>query len=275
ACRRDRRAGRRRAPRHRGTNQGCARNRRAGGRPQRGVGDALGACSRCSRGSASCAGGASRQVGQRGAGDRAARRRAGSRVQARPIRLAARPPEPDHALVRLGEAGLLFCRGAARRSSYLFRHLLLRDALYGSLPSPRRQQLHARVATVLEQRFPELAEREPELLAAHLGGANEPGQAIEYWFKAGEQAKKRAADREAVALLRTALRLTEELPDPFERAAWELRISIALGPALMTAEGSAAPEVARVYARARELAEEGGRMARLFQALWGSWLASF
>jgi predicted ATPase len=135
--------------------------------------------------------------------------------------------------------------------------------------------LHTRVAAVLEQRFPELAEREPELLAAHLGAANEPGQAMEYWFKAGEQAKKRSADREAVALLRTALRLTEELPDPFERAAWELRVSIALGPALMTAEGSAAPEVACVYARARELAEEGGRTARLFQALWGSWLASF
>jgi hypothetical protein len=135
--------------------------------------------------------------------------------------------------------------------------------------------LHARVAATLEQRFPEIAGRYPELVAQHLSAAGTTGRAIEYWFRGGERAKRRAADHEAIAQLRAALRLAEELPDPFERAAWELRTSIALGPVLMKTTSSAAPEVARVYARARRLAEESGRSVRLFQALWASWLASF
>ena len=191
------------------------------------------------------------------------------------IRQIVRQPNLDAALAQLTDAGLLVCRGAAPQSSYLFKHALVQEAAYGTLVRARRQELHARAAAALEQRFPDIVERQPELLAHHLSAAGAPVRAIEYWFRAGERAKKRSADREVIDLLRAALRLTEELADPFERAAWELRISIALGPALMTTTSSAAPEVARVYARARQLAEESGRSVRLFQALWGSWLASF
>jgi predicted ATPase len=191
------------------------------------------------------------------------------------IRRVARRPDLDAALGQLTATGLLFRRGIGPRSSYLFKHALVQDAIYATLLHRRRQELHARVASALEQHLPDLVERQPELLARHLSAAGTPGPAIEYWLRAGERARKRSADREAIAQLRTALRLTEELPDSFERTAWELRISIALGPALMTTTSSAEPEVARVYARARQLAEESGRTVRLFQALWSSWLASF
>ena len=43
----------------------------------------------------------------------------------------------------------------------------------------------------------------------------------------------------------------------------------------MTAHSSAAPEIGRVYARARQLAREIGRLAELFPPLWGSWLVAF
>jgi predicted ATPase len=46
-------------------------------------------------------------------------------------------------LDRLAEAGLLFCRGVAPQSSYLFKHALVQDAAYGSLLRARRQELHA------------------------------------------------------------------------------------------------------------------------------------
>jgi predicted ATPase len=36
-------------------------------------------------------------------------------------------------LDRLVEAGLLFCRGVAPQSSYLFKHALVQDAAYGTL----------------------------------------------------------------------------------------------------------------------------------------------
>ena len=64
---------------------------------------------------------------------------------------------------QLGDAGLLFCRGTAPHSSYLFKHALVQDAAYGTLLRGRRQELHARVAAVLEQHFADLVERQPEL----------------------------------------------------------------------------------------------------------------
>ena len=71
-------------------------------------------------------------------------------------------------LDRLAEAGLVFCRGVAPHSSYLFKHALVQDAAYVTLLRARRQELHARVATVLEHHFADLVKRQPELLAHHL-----------------------------------------------------------------------------------------------------------
>ena len=53
------------------------------------------------------------------------------------------------ALGQLNSAGLLFCRGAAPHSSYLFKHALVQDTAYGTLLRGRRQELHARVAAAL------------------------------------------------------------------------------------------------------------------------------
>jgi predicted ATPase len=49
-------------------------------------------------------------------------------------RIAQRPPSELHAgLASLVEAGLLFCRGTAPNSSYLFKHALVQDAAYATL----------------------------------------------------------------------------------------------------------------------------------------------
>jgi len=43
----------------------------------------------------------------------------------------------------------------------------------------------------------------------------------------------------------------------------------------MTTRSSAAPEIGRVYARARELARNAQRVADLFPTVWGAWLVAF
>ena len=93
--------------------------------------------------------------------------------------------ELQAALNQLGEAGLLFCRGAAPHSSYLFKHALVQDAAYSTLLRGRRQELHARVAAALEEHFTDLVERQPELLAHHLTAAGNTERAVEQWLKRG------------------------------------------------------------------------------------------
>ena len=75
-------------------------------------------------------------------------------------------------------AELVFRRGAPPDATYAFKHALVRDAAYQSLLKSRRQQLHARIAAVLEERFPETAAAEPELLAHHCAEAGSAERAV-------------------------------------------------------------------------------------------------
>jgi class 3 adenylate cyclase/predicted ATPase len=179
-----------------------------------------------------------------------------------------------HALEQLVEAGLVFRRGQSPDATYTFKHALVQDAAYATLLRGPRQALHARVADALDQLSPDVVERQPELLAHHLTAARATKRAVEYWFRAGERAASRSANREAAAHYRVGLQLLEHFADLAEREAWELRLSIALGPVLMMTTTSTGPEVRGVYARASQLARQAGQSVELFRALWGSWLAA-
>ena len=67
------------------------------------------------------------------------------------------------ALKGLCASELVFCRGTPPNASYRFKHALVHEVAYRSLLRSRRQQLHARIAAVLEERFPQTAETDPEL----------------------------------------------------------------------------------------------------------------
>jgi class 3 adenylate cyclase/predicted ATPase len=177
------------------------------------------------------------------------------------------------ALNQLHDAGLLLRRTTAP-VTYGFKHALIQDAAYGTLLRDKRRQLHARVATVLEERFPQILETEPEMLARHCAAARMAEKAIGCWLRAGERAARRSADLEAISHFQAALAMIGELADSAKRAELELRLLTALGPALMSAQGWYAPEVESVYARARQLAQEAGRLAELYPILWGKWMLS-
>jgi class 3 adenylate cyclase/predicted ATPase len=186
-------------------------------------------------------------------------------------------PEPQlhEALDRLTNAGLLFVRGMPPQSSYIFKHALVQDAAYGTLLRSRRHRLHGRIAEILETDFTDRALNEPDLLAYHYTEAGLTALAINYWEKAGVRAAQRSANKEAIAHLRKGLEQVAELPKDAQRNDRELHLLLALGPALMTTRSSAAPEIGSIYARACQLAQEGGFLGELFPTLWGSWLVAF
>ena len=193
--------------------------------------------------------------------------------------LAAVVSKPEEelasALDRIVRAGLLFRQGVPPHASYIFKHALVQDAAYGTLLRAKRVELHARIARVLDQQFPDTKENNPEVIARHYTEAGLASEAIDYWQRAGNRAAKRSANQEAVAHFRRAKQLIESLPDRAAFAEQELQLLIALGPALMTTRSSAAPEIGSIYARAGELARLTGRMADLFPTIWGAWLVAF
>jgi predicted ATPase len=82
--------------------------------------------------------------------------------------------ETQAALGRLVTAGLVFQRGTPPNSEYQFKHALVQDTAYGTLLRSRRRQLHGLAGKVLEEQFPETAEKQPEILAYHFLITHDP-----------------------------------------------------------------------------------------------------
>jgi class 3 adenylate cyclase/predicted ATPase len=162
----------------------------------------------------------------------------------------------DDALDRLVRAELIFRRGTPPEAEYTFKHALVQDAAYGTLLRSRRQQLHARIATTLEGRFPEIVTAQPALAARHCAEAGLFERATAYRMKAGQQATARSAMVEAEAHFRKGLEHLAGLPDGVERQQYELALQTALGMTVIVTHGYGAPEVANAFARARHLCEQ-------------------
>jgi len=174
-----------------------------------------------------------------------------------------------HGLTRLADAEILFARGEPPASTYTFKHALIQETAYQSLLKRTRQQLHARVAQVLEERFPERVAAEPEVVARHYEQAGLAAEASAHYQRAGERATRRSANEEAVGHLRRALDLVATLAETRERHQRELGLQMALGVPLAAARGWSHPEYEQTYARARALASLIGESPELPRVLVG------
>jgi class 3 adenylate cyclase/predicted ATPase len=172
-------------------------------------------------------------------------------------------------LGRLVDAEIVFARGEPPAATYTFKHTLIQETAYQSLLKRTRQQLHARVAQVLEERFPERVAAEPEVVARHYDQAGLVAEAVTHYRRAGERATQRSANEEAIGHLRRALDLVGTLPETRTRHQMELGLQMAIGVPLFAARGSSHPENEQAYARARELASQIGESPELPRVLTG------
>jgi class 3 adenylate cyclase/tetratricopeptide (TPR) repeat protein len=156
-------------------------------------------------------------------------------------------------LAGLMEADLLQEREGLSESSYQFRHALIQEAAYQSLSRGLQRRHHRRIARILMERFPEVAHSQPEVLAHHSTEAGDNEQALHHWAQAGQLARMRSAPVESVDYITRALKLLRGLPDASQRLHQELQLLGTLGNALSQLQGVRSLEVARTYARTREL----------------------
>ena len=178
-------------------------------------------------------------------------------------------------LDRLVEAGLLFCRGVAPQSFYFFKHALVQDAAYSTLLRARRRELHARVAAAIVERFPQLEQSQPELIAHHYTEADDKEQAAVFWYQAGRQANARFAIHEASAHFTKGLELLSGLPAIDERDRRELDFQLAFAVPLIAMHGFGSEQVEVCARRARDLADKAGDNRSQFLAhrfVWNSCL---
>jgi DNA-binding winged helix-turn-helix (wHTH) protein/class 3 adenylate cyclase/predicted ATPase len=174
-------------------------------------------------------------------------------------------------LRHLQAAEFLYAAHTQTTLVYTFKHTLTQEVAYQSLLQRTRQQYHARIAQVLAERFPEVAETQPELLAQHYTVAGLNPSALPYWQRAGQRAVERSASVEAISHFTKGLDLLKTLPATPERAQQELTLQLAMGAPLLMLKGHTAPEVEHAYSRAYALAQQLGETPQRFAVLVGLW----
>ena len=181
----------------------------------------------------------------------------------------------DSALERLVEAELLLFLETDGGEQFQFNHALVQDSAYESILKAARQDIHRILARAMLNGHSAFGVQPAETIARHCDLGGLPAEAVENWYKAGEQALRRASNLPAVHHLRAALRRLEDLPENAERNRIELGIQMALMPACMAIFGWGSPDVENASFRARDLAHDLGEPEALFGASWGIWTLYF
>lgn len=187
-----------------------------------------------------------------------------------------RQPEAElgSALDRLITAGLLFRQGAPPHATYLFKHALVQDTAYATLLRSQRQELHARIAKVLEEEFQEMIGAHPETLAHHYSQAGLVDLAIEFWGRAGARSAGRSAHYEAVGHFGCALDLVGKLPPSHQRDERELELTLALAVSLIAVDGFGSIRVEECAVRAKGLSDKLYGSQNRFAAQRVAWNSS-
>ena len=191
-------------------------------------------------------------------------------------------PELAASLDRLLQSGLLSREGTPPHAMYLFKHALVQDAAYGTLLREPRRALHARIADAIEERFPEVAENQPETLARHCTEAGQIDKAASLWGKAGQRSLGNAAFPEAEGQLTRALAQITSLSSTPVLRGEQIKLQVGLSYALMQTKGYGASETKAAFELARVLIQQAEALGEpaedplaLFSILYGVWVWNF
>ncbi|MEZ4301918.1 MAG: hypothetical protein R3B70_43695 [Polyangiaceae bacterium] len=175
-------------------------------------------------------------------------------------------------LQRLVNGELIYREPTPRHEAFKFKHALIQDTAYSSMLKSTRRSIHEKIARVIEERFTETADLQPELLARHFEEAQILDRAVDYLTIAGQRAMQRSALAEGLRHHTRALELLELMPPSIDRDRRELSARLGMGGALIATRGYAALDVEKNYARARELCQTLRDPPETFPVLYGLWV---
>lgn len=107
---------------------------------------------------------------------------------------------------------LIFRHGGDEREEYVFKHVLIQEAVYASLLTTRRATLHAQVAEAIEQSYGDRLGEWAELLAHHWTQTERVDKAVRYLAMAGEKSLRVYSVEEAHERFRRVVELVEAHP---------------------------------------------------------------
>jgi tetratricopeptide (TPR) repeat protein len=95
-------------------------------------------------------------------------------------------------------------------AQFTFKHMLIREVAYATVPRAMRRERHAAVARYIEEKLGDSAETASSILAYHWSEGGEPARAIPYLLAAANAARRGWAKGAAIDLYSKALELAAD-----------------------------------------------------------------
>jgi tetratricopeptide (TPR) repeat protein len=116
------------------------------------------------------------------------------------------------ALTILKETELIYQRGVIPDSTYIFRHALTMEVLYGSILSDKKIALHQKIGETIEGMYKDTIEEHSQTLARHFTESRQQEKAAKYSEKAARIARRSGAYTDAIDYYKKNIIALEQLP---------------------------------------------------------------
>ncbi len=126
---------------------------------------------------------------------------------------------------RLIDMGMLEERREDDELTYAFSHILSQETIYNSILHSQRPALHRTVAESIEALYADDLSGQVEALALHYDRARVREKAMGYAVQAGDRARARFANHEAIEYYSRALQLSQHLSG-YEATRWKAAIGL-------------------------------------------------
>lgn len=172
-------------------------------------------------------------------------------------------------LEELIQAEIIFVQRKVEGDNYIFKHALVRDAAYESMPILHRRGTHHMIASALEETKDENA----AIIAQHWGNAEAFENAISWGTRAANAALKRSSSNEVIAL---AEKIDKWIPNLDDESQLEAKLTNngLLTSAYMETKGWASDQVLQLSEASINLLKSTNRTDELVSRLWWKMLNS-
>lgn len=168
----------------------------------------------------------------------------------------------------LEAAGIVFAARRGADASYIFKHALIGDAIYSTIPMRYRTELHEAAANVLLGSHARIDHAE---VARHFRAANTHGTAARHFETSGDKSVRVAANAEAIAEYLEAIRMVAHLPLSHYRMQRELTLNRKVAAQYIALRGIPTAQAAPFYEAAGALSRELADFEETVNAAWGLW----
>ena len=166
------------------------------------------------------------------------------------------------------DAGILLVDAARADRSFAFKHVLISEAIYSTIPKRDRPSMHITAAETLLRDADHVQFGD---VARHFKQGGAFDRAAAYFEKSGDRAAGVSANAEAISEYRQAIKMTEQQASSEQRLRHELSLNRKTAAQFIALRGIPTKDVRDYYIKTQALSRALQDRDEVVNATWGLW----